>query len=638
MPTFPTITTEVAFASLPGAAVPTWTDISAYVKAIEITGAHRQREVDRFEAGTARILLDNSVAAGARFDPNNASGAYSPNVLPMRRIRVRAVWASVTYDLFNGYVEDWPQSTNYPFEGAVQVKATDGFLALEAAPLDGSPYEVEVRADGPVAWWRLSDTDAAGPMTDTIGGYDGQYEALPGTGGPSLVAGQSLPSTHFDHLFTSSQRGAYLSTSGPPLTGYPWAVEAVLQVDAGHDDELRDFFQFADLTNGARGLEMSVNNGGGSFPAAAAGKFAVFLDDDFTNRAIYSSVPVSDGAEHHVAVDAASATDVKVFVDGVECSIVHTSGVVAFPTAPLRYCAGNGRPRTSTTRGLHGYLAEVAVYNHTLGAARIAAHAEAMRTAWKNDLSGARVTKILDAAGWPAGDRDIDAGQSTLQAQTFNGALSALQAVAESEFGAVFCTPGGAVKFRDRHALLKAPYTTSLATFTDQTTGVNYDEIEPDFAVDAIKNVARVARSGGPIQRAEDSTSIGRFFRRRYEKSGLLLEKDAEARDQAQYVVNRYKDPPFRFGKLKLTPYGVETTLFPLILGLAIGDRVTVVQQPPGEAATNTRDVHVDGKTLRIGVGDAMSFECDLQLSPVDPTTYFVLGTSTLGGAHVLGY
>jgi hypothetical protein len=57
-----------------------------------------------------------------------------------------------------------------------------------------------------------------------------------------------------------------------------------------------------------------------------------------------------------------------------------------------------------------------------------------------SELSGARIRRVLDSASWPATDRVIDAGQTTLQATTLEGdALSEVQLVS---------TPGGRVLHR----------------------------------------------------------------------------------------------------------------------------------------------------------------------------------------------
>jgi len=111
--TRPVLIVRLAFAAAPFDAISTlvWTDISAYVwldgnpggAAISINRG-RQFERDQMQAGTCTLVLDNR---DRRFDPDNAASPYYPNVLPTKRINVRATWNSVTYDLFTGYVESW---------------------------------------------------------------------------------------------------------------------------------------------------------------------------------------------------------------------------------------------------------------------------------------------------------------------------------------------------------------------------------------------------------------------------------------------------------------------------------------------------------------------------------------------------
>jgi hypothetical protein len=83
---FATTTVEVAFASPPLGGSYTWTDITAYVRSFD-TKRGRSYELDQMQAGTATFQLDNK---DGRFTPGLATGAYFPNVLPRRRIRVRA--------------------------------------------------------------------------------------------------------------------------------------------------------------------------------------------------------------------------------------------------------------------------------------------------------------------------------------------------------------------------------------------------------------------------------------------------------------------------------------------------------------------------------------------------------------------
>jgi outer membrane lipoprotein SlyB len=65
------------------------------------------------------------------------------------------------------------------------------------------------------------------------------------------------------------------------------------------------------------------------------------------------------------------------------------------------------------------------------------------------DLSGTRINEILDQIQWPATARVIDAGQTTLQADpgTARTSLSAMETVANSEYGSVYVDSNGEFVF-----------------------------------------------------------------------------------------------------------------------------------------------------------------------------------------------
>lgn len=89
--------------------------------------------------------------------------------------------------------------------------------------------------------------------------------------------------------------------------------------------------------------------------------------------------------------------------------------------------------------------------------------------------TGTAIGHLLDAMGWPAGDRDIDAGATTIRWWWADGedGLSALQAIVESE-GApavAYVDGSGIFVFRDRHhRLVYSASTTSQATFRSSGT------------------------------------------------------------------------------------------------------------------------------------------------------------------------
>lgn len=85
-------------------------------------------------------------------------------------------------------------------------------------------------------------------------------------------------------------------------------------------------------------------------------------------------------------------------------------------------------------------------------------------------LTGDAVATVLDEIGWPAGDRLLDAGQTTMKHWWTGGkrtALNALQEIEETEFGFIRETKDGKLGFEDRHHRLKAPHITSRITYKD---------------------------------------------------------------------------------------------------------------------------------------------------------------------------
>jgi hypothetical protein len=132
--TLPTLVAEFAPTTNPGA-TPTYTSIpTSKIRELAITRG-RQRTLERFEAGTSVAIIDNRART---YDPNYTSGTYFGNLLPMRKVRYSAVYNSVTYRLFTGFADGWPQAYQVKNDADVVLGATDGFEALALAKLTGT--------------------------------------------------------------------------------------------------------------------------------------------------------------------------------------------------------------------------------------------------------------------------------------------------------------------------------------------------------------------------------------------------------------------------------------------------------------------------------------------------------------------
>jgi hypothetical protein len=130
-------------------------------------------------------------------------------------------------------------------------------------------------------------------------------------------------------------------------------------------------------------------------------------------------------------------------------------------------------------------------------------------------LSGVRVEDLLDFAGFPGSMRQIEPGDSTMQADPGGqrSILQAIQTIEQSEFGAFYISPIGGAKFLSRTditELADAPARTYSDTGAPDT--IQYSNL--DFAYDdqLILNDVTVTRVGGTPQIVEDPPSILRYF------------------------------------------------------------------------------------------------------------------------------
>jgi hypothetical protein len=215
---------------------------------------------------------------------------------------------------------------------------------------------------------------------------------------------------------------------------------------------------------------------------------------------------------------------------------------------------------------------------------------------YASEYSNWAINTQLTALGWPAADRELFSGNSQIQAGTFSNtaALQHFQNVADVESGLFFMAGNGKATFHNRHyRLTTSTSTTSQATFTDAAGGtLPYLNVASTYDDSQIWNEARVTRTGGVEQVAEDTTSQAAYFTRTLTKNLPIL-TDTEALGLAEWLVGLYALPIFRFTSVTLD--GLMTdSLWPHMLGRTISERITIVQTPPGAAGTITQSCYIE--------------------------------------------
>lgn len=217
-------------------------------------------------------------------------------------------------------------------------------------------------------------------------------------------------------------------------------------------------------------------------------------------------------------------------------------------------------------------------------------------TASAGQLSGARITSILDAVGWPTSLRIIDTGLTTVQADpgTARTGLSALQTVATTEYGAIYTDPSGNIVFKDRKTT-ESSVSTTPTNFVDSGVGIKYSNAQWVLNDAQIFNQANVTATGLAQQTYKDQTSIDTYFLHSYDVNNLLMETTTEANNYARAYVASRKDTSIRCDSITLNLYTENyTTGITKALTLNYFDPITVTQTQPG-ASTITKTLQIFG-------------------------------------------
>jgi hypothetical protein len=255
-------------------------------------------------------------------------------------------------------------------------------------------------------------------------------------------------------------------------------------------------------------------------------------------------------------------------------------------------------------------------------------------------LSGARITKILDAISWPSTMRSIGTGQTTMQVDpgTARTALQALQTIETSEYGALYVDPSGNFVFKDRNYTTSSVNQTAVV-FKDDGTAIGYFNALWVLNDVLIYNSAQVTRTGGTTQSTSNSSSINKYFLHSYNQQNLLMETDAVALSYAQAYVASRAETTVRCDAITLDLYTNNYNAGILAaLTLDYFSPVSITTTQPAVSGTSTLS-----KTFQVfGVAHSITPNSwKTTLTTLEPIIDgFILGTALYGviGQNVLSY
>jgi hypothetical protein len=217
------------------------------------------------------------------------------------------------------------------------------------------------------------------------------------------------------------------------------------------------------------------------------------------------------------------------------------------------------------------------------------------------DLSGTRINQILDQIAWPASMRDVDAGQTTVQANSNAAAtaLASMQKIELAEYGALYVDASGSFVFQDR-AVTAGSVGGAATVFADDGTGIPYFNAVWRLDDTLIYNSASITRTGGTAQVATNAASIAKYFEHSYNQTNMMMETDAVALDYALAYVASRAETSIRCDAITLDLYRANYAAGILAaMELDYFDNVTISTTQPG-ASTLTKTLQVFGVAYAI--------------------------------------
>jgi hypothetical protein len=215
---------------------------------------------------------------------------------------------------------------------------------------------------------------------------------------------------------------------------------------------------------------------------------------------------------------------------------------------------------------------------------------------------GDRINRLLDSVAY-SGPRQVALGTATMMNyKTTRTLLDEIKLTAESDGGVVFIDNDGTFIYMGQERVYGRPRgpNTSFPSFSDDCSGVNlpYAAIEPVLADHEFGNVVTVSNVSqgtdsptAAIVADEDSINLnGRF---KWSPSQLVLCNAEFVQPLADFQLSRRSTAFYRVNSFECYPVH-DDRLWPVLLGMRIGDSM-VVQRTPPESNTMIAPMICDG-------------------------------------------
>ena len=147
-----------------------WTNISSYVRSFDLGPLGRQHELDRVQASSATIMVDNRTGVFNTWNTSsflNGGVDFSLNV--MIPVSVVTSWYGVVYPKFYGYVRDIQPTLSDVLNTDATISCVDLFQAFALKTISGKNYAQQILSNGPSAYYRMGDSIGSTNVLDSSG-------------------------------------------------------------------------------------------------------------------------------------------------------------------------------------------------------------------------------------------------------------------------------------------------------------------------------------------------------------------------------------------------------------------------------------------------------------------------------------
>lgn len=611
----PALGVFVAWTDGPYVASPAWTEITPYVRQINIRRG-RQDDLQQFPPGTAQLVLDNR---DRLFDPFNTAGANYANLKPRKQIRIVANWNSVEYPLYRGYIAGWPvEYTDAGFDSTVTIDCFDalGLMANETVPADWlteytqtlNPYLYFTGAGSQGLPYLISYNNAWGYFNDSGGVLPNFYEV------PSLMDGVQ-GTAKYCMLYSTYMPQATASRADFSVSGYTQfaAPGQVLgyagSISGRYGDTTAGLFFYYDNDAPFVKDTLYVRQ---QHQAAGSGKY------------YRAGITTSTAQGFYFVLNYTGATDTPtLYINGVQVPLTYigvdpSSGLVGLDGISNLNCA----------------LSQFALHSRLLTATEIATLGY-YAAARLQETTTERMQRLLGATSFPSALQSLTGSPEAQVSEIGDsaGVVPEMQKITDSEGGELFVSDTGILTFYERdYFATRTRCNTSQMTFTDTGVGVGYDAqgIRIDYDADRIRNDINIRLSGGGVVSNSDSASISSFGAAEWTVE-TVLSSTAGASTLAARLTTLYKNPkmaiePFMSKGQKDPSYN-----WPRLLALELLDRVTF-KRTPAIGSAIVKDLLVQSIEHRITPGEWQT----VVNGSARYTNWFILGVSRLGSDDLL--